>query len=176
MDPWSVVALVAAVVPLCPPVNLVGCMLGGWRWRVAARAGQTWSRRISIAAAALGLAVAFLNVSLASWLESSLLKSITPAASAAIDIATNTDPIAAALSEEVGAPRRVTEQSSELVGGSVMQVKFSSRWRVDGPSGSRVLECTGVFVPQYGSILPVARASVVRLQRGDGSIVSWEQH
>lgn len=151
-------------------------MLGAWRWRVAARGQQVWSRRLSIAATALGLMMAFLSVSLANWIETSLLKSITPAASAAIGEVSTAEPIAAALAEEVGEPRRVTEQSSELAGGSVMQVGFSSRWRVDGPSGSRVLECTGVFVPQYGSILPVARVATVRLQRGDGSIVVWEQH
>jgi len=173
LDPLAVIALIGAVIPCCPIPNLVGAVLGGWRWRVAARTGHPWSRRLSIAATIGGMVCAGGNVWLASSLEARLLASVAPVAAEAVTIAAGTDPIRAVLEAEVGVPVRLSAQTTELSGSGGWLLKFSSRWRAEGPNGACQLECLGNFVPSTQQLLPLPVVATVRVQDSSGDIEEW---
>lgn len=173
-DLWAIGALVAAIAPCCPPVNLGGALLGAWRWRVNARRGWAGSARASIAACVAGLAVAALNMSAAWAIESTLLRRVEESARPAVDQAVASAAFAGELASRVGEPPwLVTAQSAEITPGAGLLPGFSSRWLVSGDAGMAIVECSGPVLPSSTGFLPHPRVERVRLQRVDGTILEW---
>lgn len=174
VDPFAIAALVLAIAPCCPPLNLIGVGLGGWRWRVNHLRGHGVSRLIAKGACLLGVVVAIANAGLALGLERRLTGAVEPVARAAVETALRSKEFSQSPLGVVGDSPRLTMQSSELGEQAGWLLSFSSRWRLDAEGPPLFLECRGTFQPSAAGILPVPVADLVRLQLGDGTVIEWQ--
>lgn len=174
LDPFAIAALVLAIAPCCPPLNLVGVGLGAWRWRVNHLRGASLSRLLAKGACLLGVVVTIANGGLVLGLERRLTGAVEPVARAAVESALRSAEFSASTAGVVGESPRLTMQSSELDEQTGWLLAFSSRWRLEGEGPPLFLECSGTFQPSAAGVLPVPVADRVRLQLADGTVVEWE--